>query len=172
MPCPRIYRTTDTGCFQSDLAVPNVLLAAIAGFVAAILMTLFEFPFWRKWGLEGVAEWQMNSIIVSKLARRSSHEQQSPISWTIGSHLFHGAVAGIIFGLFLPVIALLPTPKLAIQLSSLLYSIILWIVFSVALRGAFEAAGNIRISNRGVFVALFSHLVYGFFLGLFILVAV
>ena len=152
------------------MALPEVLLAAIAGFGAAILMTLFEIPFWRKTGLEGVAEWQMNSVIVSKIRRRSSHDQRSSISWIIGGHLFHGSVAGIVFGLFLPLIVLVSTLKLAILLSAIVYSIILWIIFSIVLRGTFEAAGGIRISNRGVFVALLSHLVYGFILGLLILV--
>jgi len=151
------------------MVLPEVLRAAMAGLGASLLMTLFEFPFWRKRGLEGVAEWQMNSVIVSKIRRRSSHEQQSPILWIVGSHLFHGSLAGIVFGLFLLVIGLLPTLQLPILLSALLYSTILWIIFSIVLRGTFEAAGGIRISNRGVFVALLSHLVYGFFLGLFIL---
>jgi len=166
VPCPRIYRTTDTGCFQSDLAVPDVLLAAIAGFVAAILMTLFEFPFWRRWGLDGVAEWQMNSVIVSKIVKRSSREQQLPISWAISGHLFHGTVAGIVFGLFLPIIRLLLPATIMILLSAVLYSTILWLIFSIMLRATFEAAGNMRISNRAALIALFSHCVYGFFLGL------
>src|SRR5881296_680399 len=125
--CPRIYRTSDYGCFQSDMAVPDVLLAATAGFGATILMTLFEFPFWRKWGLDGVAEWQMNSIIVSKIVRRSSRAQQLPISWAISGHLFHGTVAGIVFGLFLPIIRLLLTSTIVIPLSAVLYSTILWV---------------------------------------------
>jgi len=58
---------------------------------------------------------------------------------------------------------------LAILLAALLYSTILWAIFSIMLRGTFEAAGGVRISNRGVLVALLSHLVYGFFLGLFVL---
>jgi hypothetical protein len=150
------------------MLVPDVLLGAKAGFEAVILMTLFEFPFWRKWGLEGVAEWQMNSVIVS-LVRKSRRTQQSRISWTIGGHLFHGTLAGVVFGLSQPLIALVGTSMLAILLSALVYSTILWAIFSIMLRGTFEAAGGIRISNRGVFVALLSHLVYGFFLGLFVL---
>ena len=148
---------------------PGIPLAAIAGFGAAILMTLFELPFWKKWGLEGVAEWQMNSVIVSKTVRRSRRTAEAPISQMIGGHLFHGTVAGILFGLFLPFIAPLATSMLAILLAALLYSSVLWAIFSIMLRGRFEAAGGVRISNRGVLVALLSHLVYGFFLGLFVL---
>ena len=169
MSSPSIYRTCTIACFQSDMAWPHVPLAAIAGLGAVILMTLFEFPFWKKWGLEGVAEWQMNSVIVSKTVRRSRRTAEAPISWMIGGHLFHGTVAGVVFGLFLPFIALLATSMLAILLAALLYSTILWAIFSIMLRGTFEAAGGVRISNRGVLVALLSHLVYGFFLGLFVL---
>src|SRR5437879_13843247 len=104
------------------MAWPNVLLAAIAGLGAVILMTLFEFPFWKKWGLEGVAEWQMNSVIVSKTARRSSGTAEAPISWMIGGHLFHGTVTGVVLGLFLPFIALFATSILSIVLSAFLYS--------------------------------------------------
>src|SRR2546428_11155004 len=82
------------------MAWPNVLLAAIAGLGAVILMTLFEFPFWKKWGLEGVAEWQMNSVIVSKTARRSRRTAESPISWMIGGHFFHGTVGRRVCGPF------------------------------------------------------------------------
>ncbi len=170
MPCPRIYRTTNRrDVFQSAMAIPDVLLATIAGLGAAILMT--EVPFWRKWGLEGVAEWQINSVIVSRILRRSRREQQLPVSWTISGHLFHGTVAGTVFGLFLPITRLLPPSTIVVLLSAVLYSTILWIIFSIMLRAIFETAGNMRISNRGALVALFSHFVYGFFLGLFILAA-
>src|SRR2546425_6419901 len=100
------------------MAWANVLLAAIAGLGAVILMTLFEFPFWKKWGLESVAEWQMNSVIVSKTVRRSRRKAEAPISWMIGGHLFHGTVAGVGFGLFLAFISLLPASILAILLAA------------------------------------------------------
>ncbi|TMI42395.1 hypothetical protein E6H23_05015 [Candidatus Bathyarchaeota archaeon] len=92
-----------------------------------------------------------------------------PISWAISSHLFHGTVAGIVFGLFLPIVRLLLPATIVILLSAVLYSIILWLIFSIMLRATFEAAGNMRISNRAALIALFSHCVYGFFLGLAIL---
>src|SRR5438309_6433703 len=129
------------------MAVPGVLFAAIAGFVAAILMTLFEFPFWRRWGLDGVAEWHINSVMVSKIVKRSSREQQLPISWAISGHLIHGTVAGIVFGLFLPIIRLLLPATIMILLSAVLYSTILWLIFSIMIRATFVAAGYMRISH-------------------------
>src|SRR2546427_7472759 len=79
----------------------------------------FRVPVLEKWGLEGVAEWQMNSVIVSKTVRRSRRTAEAPISWIIGGHLFHGTVAGVAFGLFLSFIALLATSILTLLLAAL-----------------------------------------------------
>ena len=152
------------------MVLSEILLATLAGLAATIPMTLFEFPFWKKWGLTGVTDWQVNAVIVSKLARKSTGDQESLISLTIGSHLFHGSMASIAFILLLPpIIVVLPAAKFSILLTALVYSIILWVIFSVILRRTFESAGRIRISNRGVLVTLLSHCVYGIFLGLFTL---
>src|SRR5438552_2465151 len=62
-------------------------------------MTLFEFPFWRIWGMNGVAEWQSNWIIISKLTRGNSSKVWEPrISWTISLHLWHGVVCNAQIG--------------------------------------------------------------------------
>src|SRR3989442_14630314 len=93
-------------------------------------MTLFEFPVWKIWGMNGVAEWQTNWIIISKLTRGPSNRVQSPrISWTIALHLWHGTLAGIIFGLLLPVLTLLPAGNLSVLLDALVYSVALWVIF-------------------------------------------
>jgi len=151
------------------LVSSTLLGAALAGLVAAAVMTLFEFPFWKVWGLNGVAEWQTNWVIISKLTREPSNRVQSPrISWTIALHLWHGTAAGIIFGLLLPVLTLLSAGNLSVLLDALVYSVALWIIFMLAPRRAFESAGEIRISDRSLSVALASHFVYGIFLGLLV----
>ncbi len=130
-------------------------------------MTLFEFPFWKKWGMRGAAEWQTNWVIFSTLAKLDSNRIREPrISWTITLHLWHGTAAGIVFGLLLPVLTLLPAGSFSVLLDAIVYSLALWVIFMLAPRRAFESAGGTRISNRSLFVALASHLVYGIFLGL------
>jgi hypothetical protein len=106
-------------------------------------MTLFEFPFWKRWGMEGVAEWQSNRVILSKLTRGNSKSPRGPrISWTIGLHLFHGVVAGIVFGLLLPFLVLLPGGGFSVLLDAVTYSVALWIIFMLAPRRAFESASG------------------------------
>jgi len=47
---------------------PTILLvAAFFGMVSATFMTLVESLFWRRWGMSGVSEWQMNWVTLSVL---------------------------------------------------------------------------------------------------------
>jgi hypothetical protein len=143
--------------------------AALAGLVGAVFMTLFEFPFWKKWGMNGVAEWQSNRVIISKLTRENPrYVRDQRISWTISLHLWHGVDAGIAFGLLLPYLTLLPAGNILVLLDATVYSVALWVIFMLAPRSAFESAGGIRISDLGLSVALVSHLVYGICLGLLV----
>jgi len=130
---------------------------------------MFEYPFWKAWGMNGVAEWQTNWVILSKLTRASPDRTREPrISWTIILHLWHGVAAGIVFGLLLPVLSMLPGGNFSVLLDAVVYSIALWIIFMFAPRSALEFAGGTRISDRGLLVALASHFVYGVFLGLLV----
>ncbi len=119
--------------------------------------------------MNGVAEWQSNWIIISKLNRGHSTKIGEPkISWTVSLHLWHGVAAGIVFGLLLPYLALLPSGNFSILLDAVVYSVALWIIFMLAPRRLFESAGGARISDPSLSIALASHLVYGIFLGLLV----
>lgn len=151
------------------MASSTLLGSALAGLVSAVFMTLFEFPFWRRWGMNGVAEWQSNWIIISKLTRGDPSKIREPmISWTLGLHLWHGVAAGIVFRLLLPYLALLPAGNFSVLLDAVVYSVALWIIFMLAPRRLFESAGGTRISDLGLSIALASHLVYGISLGLLV----
>ena len=54
------------------MAILLLDLLDVAGFglLSAILMTIVGIPFWRKWGMEGMTDWQVNAVMVSKLLRK------------------------------------------------------------------------------------------------------
>ena len=155
---------------QEVSLVFELLGACLAGLVAAICMTIVELPFWKKWGIEGVAEWQVNSVIVSMLIRKFSNRRVS-ISMSVGMHLLHGAALGIVFRALL---ALLGTaiPASSILTYSIVYNGVLWIISPFLSRSLFERAGGFRMTKRGLAVSFLTHGVYGIFLGLLIPVIV
>jgi hypothetical protein len=146
--------------------VLELLAACFAGLLAAICMTLVEIPFWKKWGMEGVAEWQVNSVIVWVLIRKFTRRRVGS-SMSVAMHLFHGAALGTLFLVLLDysrTTILLPL----VLVYAVVYSGLLWMVSPFLTRKLFEAAGGFRIARKGLAVSLLAHLVYGSFLGVLI----
>jgi hypothetical protein len=144
-----------------------LLSGGFAGLVAAACMTVFELPFWRRWGMEGVAEWQVNAVIVSLLIRGSTRKRVSA-SMVVAMHLFHGAVLGIVFRLLL--LGLVGSSFLSslVPAYTIAYSAVLWIISPFLTRGLFERSGGFLMTRKGLTVSFLSHIVYGILLGLLV----
>jgi hypothetical protein len=153
------------------LILYEIIDAAAAGLGAALLMTLSELPFWKKWGMSGVGEWQVDSVIFSRiiLRRPTLKKEEGFPKLTVATHLLNGIIASVAFRLLLPLFYLVvPDARISILYDTIVYSFVLWIIFPTLGRTTFESLGQIRISNRGLLVSLLSHFVYGIFLGLFL----
>jgi len=148
----------------------ELLGACLAGLVAAICMTIFELPFWEKWGTEGVAEWQVNAAIVSVIIRKFTRRRVSSLM-SVAMHLFHGAALGVVFRVLLGSVGT-KTSSYTVPIYAILYSGILWIISPFLTRRLFELAGDFRMTRRGLAVSFLAHIVYGGFLGLLIPVLV
>jgi hypothetical protein len=147
----------------------DLLYASGFGFLGAILITLVGFPFWKKWGMEGITDWQVNSVMVSKLLRKSNSGNPPGLSWIIASICSHGVAAAITLRLLLPIFFWsLPISKMSILADSVIYSFILWSIFIVLGRGTFESEGGIRTTNRGILSSLLCLVIYGIVLGTFL----
>ncbi|HKW05922.1 MAG TPA: hypothetical protein VJN71_11525 [Nitrososphaerales archaeon] len=148
----------------------GIFFGAIAGFVSALCMTSFEVPLWKKWGMEGVAEWQVNSVMVSMIYFSRDHRSKkktSPTYLTVAMHLFHGVILGIIFA-FLETYVIGFGVLFFSVVSAVAYSMLLWIISPWATRKFFETRGGFQMSTKGLTVSLFSHIIYGVLLGLFL----
>lgn len=148
----------------------ELLAACLAGLVASICMTLVEIPFWKKWGMEAVAEWQVNSVIVWVLIRRFTR-RRVVTSMSVAMHLFHGTVLGFLF------LVLLDLSETAILLPlvilyAIVYSSLLWIVSPYLTRKPFASLGGFRITREGLAVSFLGHIIYGIFLGFLISIVV
>ncbi|MDH2901757.1 MAG: hypothetical protein PXY39_12385 [archaeon] len=146
----------------------DLFLAAISGFFAAVIMTLVEYPFWKRWGMQGVAEWQVNWVMISSLNKKWKAIRNPILSWTIASHLSHGVLAGIAFRLLLPYFFEIPFGRVSLILDAVVFGVALWFLFTFLGRRMYESTGKIKITSLGLLGALLSDTVYGFFLGLLI----
>jgi hypothetical protein len=139
-----------------------LVLGAGAGLVSASLMTLVEAPFWRKIGISGVVEWQVNLVMVSWLL----HEQYDPrkrLPDALGMHVLHGAVFGALLGGVLNLLA--PLSPFGDVAAAEFMTLILWSMVPLLLWRPFMTATGARFSRIGLLISLIGHLVYGFALG-------
>jgi hypothetical protein len=140
--------------------------ASLAGLAAGLLMTLFELPFWRKWGLEGVAEWQVNTVMVTVLTRKITGKRPGALA-AVTMHLGHATILGTLYQTLL---TLTQAPVLFPFTVGygLVYSIILWTVSPYLTRRLSETAGGFKMTTKGLTTSFLAHIVYGIFLGLLI----
>ena len=150
--------------------VLELLWASIAGLVAAACMTILELPFWKKWGTEGVAEWQVNAVIVSMIIQIFTRRRVDS-KMSVVMHVFHGAALGIAFRVLLNSVGT-TIPSSSILIYAIVYSGVLWIISPFLTRRLFELVGGFRMTRRGLAVSLLAHGVYGASLGLLIPVLV
>lgn len=140
--------------------------------MSASFMTLAESLFWKRWGIGGIADWQVNWVELTILGAVTNRggDGGPKASWmVIANHLIHGMAASVVFVVLLSAFqSWPPSAGVSIVLDALVYSILLWVVFSVFLRRFYERAGGIRILRRGILVSLLSHFVYGLSLGLLV----
>lgn len=138
-----------------------ISFGAGTGLAAAALMTLFETAFWKKFGLVGVVEWQVNQVMVSSLLRER-YEPARRMKEAIAMHLVHGAAIGAVFGAW---VGLLAVPASYFVPAALALSLVLWLLVPFLFRSPFEKVASIRFSRRGLIISLASHIVYGASLG-------
>ncbi len=97
-----------------------VISGLFVGLVATLLMTLFEIPFWKKWGLKGVLEWHENQILYAKLTK-NKEERLNPFGIFL-LHFINGALGGLAFYLLL---FIFPIFLSSIYLVGIIYVIVL-----------------------------------------------
>ena len=130
-----------------------------AGVIATLGMSLVEYPIWRRWGIDRVAEWRLNQVIVARFSRKP--EGDTVVEGLL-LHLAHGAIAGLIFGWALTVFPLTVSPVLL----GLIFGMFLWLI-SVAIMKPIIGTGVLGKSSTSMLLlsGIAGHFVYGLLLG-------
>jgi hypothetical protein len=95
-----------------------------AGLVATAVMTVFQYPFWRRWGLTGVLEWHENVCIIARLSRAGELESLLKRSFLL--HFLNGGLASLVYSIILWSSTLLNSWNTAVL--GILFGLVLWIL--------------------------------------------
>ena len=146
----------------------SVFLSLMAGLFATLMMSIFEFPFWRKWGIEGVLEWHENQVISTRFFHISN--DKPCFKYIFFLHFLNGSLAGIGFLLILSILNIPITGQYVVVLS-LTYGLVLWIVTLLPIHKPItgHSVWNHQLGHLPSIASLTGHLIYGLVLGLVIM---
>ena len=143
----------------------NLLTLGIFGsMVATTIMTLYEIPFWRKWGLTGVFEWHENQILSIRFFGTSRRVVQCRGIFFL--HFLNGTLGGLLFP-FVVTYLVNPHSMMLVTLSGIVYGLLLWIITLVPIHKPITglAVWNHPLGHFPALVSLGGHVVYGVVLG-------
>jgi hypothetical protein len=146
----------------------NLLTFGIFSSIAATtIMTLYEIPFWRKWGLRGVFEWHENQILSTKFFGISRRVVQ--YRGIMFLHFLNGTLGGILFP-FVVTYLINSHSMMLVTFSGIVYGWLLWIITLVPIHKPITGLGvwNHPLGHYPALVSLGGHVVYGVVLGFLI----
>lgn len=138
------------------------LYGLLGGLVATLSMTVFEIPFWKKWGLKGILEWHENQILYSKLT--SNNPNRLNFFGVFLLHFINGGLGGLGFYLLLYIVPFVLTSS--VYIVGIVYGLVLWILTLLPIHKPITSIDPFD-HPQGVgplVVSLIGHLIYGIML--------
>ena len=117
-------------------------LGILDSMVATTIMTLYEIPFWRKWGLTGVFEWHENQILSIRFFGTSRRVVQYRGIFFL--HFLNGTLGGLLFP-FVVTYLVNPHSMMLVTLSGIVYGLLLWIITLVPIHKPITGSFGARV---------------------------
>ena len=142
----------------------SVFLSLLAGLFSTLAISIFEFPFWRKWGLEGVLEWHENQVLFSKFFKTSRMQINYPGLFFL--HFINGGLGGIGFYFLLILVPFLSTMVFSIGTGiaiGILYGLVLWVLTLLPIHKPITGIDPFKhpLGFGTSITSLIGHLLYG-----------
>ena len=147
-----------------------IISGIIAGLIATSIMTIFEIPFWKFWGIKGILEWHENQIIGSKILKKFKRTNYN-VNYTVILllHIINGVLAAMVFP-FINLIFPYPSFSNRYILSityGIVYGIFLWVLTLLPIHKPITGLPirNHPLGNGPLIVSVSGHVIYGTLLG-------
>ncbi len=155
-----------TDYLQIDLF--SILLSFLTGLMSTGFMTLVEIPFFPKWKLTGILEWDENQVLTCKIFRLPDNKNYF---WGIFLlHFLNGGLGGI--GLLLTLVLIPSLYEIPLLIIGLLYGLFLWIVTLLPIHKPITGINplNHPLGKGPIIISLFGHTIYGITLAIIFLI--
>ncbi|MFW9778222.1 MAG: DUF6789 family protein [Candidatus Heimdallarchaeota archaeon] len=142
----------------------DILFLIFNGFIIGILatgiMSIGNILVWRKWGFQGVLEWDESKGMIEKLLRRPIQETNILV------YLLHFFNGGLLAVPFLVLVSWLKMENILVVVG-VIYALIVWLV-TLAPVHKWLTGNNLFSYPKFVYISIGNHLLYGLILGIFV----
>jgi hypothetical protein len=143
-----------------------------AGLISTTIMTMLEIPFLRIWGIQGILEFHENQILISSLIKKFKRTENNSTSY-IGIFLLH-IINGTLAALVFPVVYLFSTSLFFINkfsisiITGIIYGILLWVLTLLPIHKPITGLSvwNHPLGKGPLIISLCGHILYGLALGI------
>jgi hypothetical protein len=143
-----------------------------AGLISTTIMTMLEIPFLRIWGIQGYLEFHENQILASNLIKKFKRTENNSTSY-IGIFLLH-IINGTLAALVFPVVYLFSTSLFFINkfsisiITGIIYGILLWVLTLLPIHKPITGLSvwNHPLGKGPLIISLCGHILYGLTLGI------
>jgi hypothetical protein len=143
-----------------------------AGLISTTIMTMLEIPFLRIWGIQGILEFHENQILVSSLIKKFKRTENNSTSY-IGIFLLH-IINGTLAALVFPFVYLFSTSLFFINkfsisiITGIIYGILLWVLTLLPIHKPITGLSvwNHPLGKGPLIISLCGHILYGLTLGI------
>jgi hypothetical protein len=143
-----------------------------AGLISTTIMTMLEIPFLRIWGIQGILEFHENQILISSLIKKFKRTENNSTSY-IGIFLLH-IINGTLAALVFPFVYLFSTSLFFINkfsisiITGIIYGILLWVLTLLPIHKPITGLSvwNHPLGKGPLIISLCGHILYGLTLGI------
>jgi hypothetical protein len=143
-----------------------------AGLISTTIMTMLEIPFLRIWGIQGILEFHENQILISSLIKKFKRTENNSTSY-IGIFLLH-IINGTLAALVFPFVYLFSTSLFFINkfsisiITGIIYGILLWVLTLLPIHKPITGLSvwNHPLGKGPLIISLCGHILYGLALGI------
>lgn len=149
----------------------------IAGLFSTVVMTLFEIPFWKYWGITGILEWHENQVLASKSIEKIRKIEYNQINYfgIFLLHVINGSLAAIGFPfVFLFFKSIFKHDILFSIILGIIYGILLWLLTLYPIHKPITGLSIINhpLGKGPMIISICGHLLYGTTLGAFVYILI
>ena len=85
----------------------SLFVGLVSGIFSTFVMTVFEIPFYRLWGIKGVYEFHESEMMISKLLKRSFSGKLSGMGMMM--HMLNGSMLAVPFVFYMTITNTIPS---------------------------------------------------------------